>query len=210
MKIASLNTSSELTIHNGEIMEIEAVGFPISLIGNRNLLLESDEVTVTSDYVIKHYALSQEINNGETVTISIEGTLGGGKSNFGFYNTSGTINLVEMYPSDVHNGVWIKTFNWKTISPNVLRVYHMPHTVSTVSTISKIKLEKGNSYTPWTPAPEDLGLDFPEERQSFTPSEYNTIKFSDSGIGAFDFIEANGFSLSNQTVTATEFIEISE
>lgn len=35
--------------------------------------------------------------------------------------------------------------------------------------VDNIKLEKGNKATPWTPAPEDLGLEYPDWIQNFYP-----------------------------------------
>lgn len=59
----------------------------------------------------------------------------------------------------------------------------------------EVKVEKGNKATPWTPAPEDLGLDYPDWVQNFTTS------FSEHGIITQEFIEGENTSLSNKIKT---------
>lgn len=59
----------------------------------------------------------------------------------------------------------------------------------------ELKVEKGNKATPWTPAPEDLGLDYPDWVQNFTTS------FSENGIITQEFIEGENTSLSDKIKT---------
>lgn len=58
-----------------------------------------------------------------------------------------------------------------------------------------VKLEKGNKATPWTPAPEDLELDYPDWVQNFTTS------FCEHGIITQEFIEGENTSLSDKIKT---------
>lgn len=67
--------------------------------------------------------------------------------------------------------------------------------------IGSIKLEKGNNPTPWTPAPEDLGLSYPDWVTEFKPS------ISENGILAPEFDESGVLSFSINRTTAQEFIE---
>lgn len=51
----------------------------------------------------------------------------------------------------------------------------------------KIKVETGDKATPWTPAPEDLGLNYPSDIQSFG------LSISDNNIIVPEFIEGFNF-----------------
>ena len=65
----------------------------------------------------------------------------------------------------------------------------------------KLKIEKGNKATDWTPAPEDLGLSYPNWVTEFKPS------ISENGILAPKFDESGVLSFSINRTTAQEFIE---
>ena len=68
--------------------------------------------------------------------------------------------------------------------------------------IEWVKLEKrGNKATPWSPAPEDLGLSYPDRVKEFKPS------ISEDGILAPEFDESGVLSFSINRTTAQEFIE---
>ena len=67
---------------------------------------------------------------------------------------------------------------------------------------AKIKLEKGNKATDWTPAPEDLGYDFPPEITSFKPG------ISSGGILLTpEIIEDDIFRLEKDSFTVSELEE---
>lgn len=57
--------------------------------------------------------------------------------------------------------------------------------------LPKIKLEKGPVATPWTPAPEDLGLEYPDDIQHFS-----TGFRSNGKVLVHEFIEGEDFSFS--------------
>lgn len=65
---------------------------------------------------------------------------------------------------------------------------------------NSIKLEKGSTATPWTPAPEDLNLSYPDFITEFKPS------ISDKYILTEELIEGQPTSFSNK-ITTNEFIE---
>lgn len=66
---------------------------------------------------------------------------------------------------------------------------------------ANLKLEKGDTATPWSPAPEDLGLSYPNWVTEFKPS------ISENGILAPEFDESGVLSFSINRTTAQEFIE---
>ena len=67
--------------------------------------------------------------------------------------------------------------------------------------VDDVKLEKGTTASPWTPAPEDLGLSYPDWVTEFKPS------ISENGILSPEFDESGVLSFSINRTTAQEFIE---
>lgn len=128
-------------------------------VGGRNLLLNSNVQYETSNYNLADYPLTEAIEEGTEVTISIKGQLNSSKAYFGVYNSGGSIQTASLRPASQNsNGVYVGTFKWKvgSVSNTYLRVYHIPSSVSgVVSRIDWIKLEYGNKATDWTPAPEE-------------------------------------------------------
>jgi len=126
----------------------------------RNLLLDSGIRSETIDYNIKKYKLSTKIENGTTVTISIKGSLGNGKSFFGIYNSGGSLSVAQLFPGDLNSdGVYTKTFKWAVgaTTNTELWIYQIPSDVVASSTIEWTTLVEGNKPPKdWTPAPEDI------------------------------------------------------
>lgn len=124
-------------------------------IGGRNLVLKSKLNVTNSHYGIVSIILSEEPKENEQVTFTLKGELGAGKSDFRLYNKSGSQELCIL--QDKGNGIYQQTFNWKKDPTNpllvVIYVYHQNVIVN--STIEWIKLERGNTSTDWSPAPED-------------------------------------------------------
>lgn len=129
-------------------------------IGGRNLLLDSLKQVSNSEYCTAVYKFGNErLKEGEEVTIQIKGVLGDGKTNWGIFNSGGSIGLGFMgegYKGS--DGVYRRTIKWRvgSSSNTALYVCAVPDTVSAVSSIEWVKLEKGNKATDWTPAPEDI------------------------------------------------------
>ena len=129
-------------------------------IGGRNLLKNSRQKITNNNYNIAIYELTENINEGETVTLTIKGKLGVGKTVFSAYNSGDLVELSQQF--DKGNGIYQITFVWRTrnqfgISDNkTLYIWTYHSNVDVESTIEWIKLERGNKPTDWTPAPEDF------------------------------------------------------
>ena len=163
-------------------------------IGGRNLVLNSDQLIINKNYMINEYNLSTTIKPNTTVTVSIKGELGQGKSAFAVYNTNGNPgNRIAALDTQNSKGIYTGTFNWvadSSATNDKIRVYTFYNGVTGVdSTIEWIKLEIGNKATDWSPAPEDT---------STALQEYNTRISS-----AETFIEKNKDKIS-QIATKTD------
>ena len=130
-------------------------------IGGRNLLRNSRQKITNNNYNIAIYELTENINEGETVTLTIKGKLGIGKTAFVVYNSGDFLNLSQL--RDKGNGIYLNTFNWTKIwndnriaDNKTLYIWTFHSNVDVESTIEWIKLERGNKPTDWTPAPEDF------------------------------------------------------
>ena len=129
-------------------------------VGGRNLLKNSGKRITNNNYNIAIYELTENINEGETVTLTIKGKLGVGKTVFAAYNSGDFLELSQLF--DKGNGIYQNTFNWRkvingrTADNKTLWIWTYNSSITTESTIEWIKLEKGNRFTEWTPAPGDL------------------------------------------------------
>lgn len=129
-------------------------------IGGRNLLKNSGRKITNSNYLIATYPITTDLKEGETVTLTLKGQLGVGKLAFSIHNSNGYVHLTNL--ENKGNGVYQSTFNWTltmnghTANNTKIEIYTAIHTVIVDSTIEWIKLERGNTPTDWTPAPEDL------------------------------------------------------
>ena len=130
-------------------------------IGGRNLLKNSRQKITNNNYNIAVYELTEKIEEGEEVTITIKGKLGTGKTAFAVYNSGDFLNLSQLH--DKGNGIYQNTFNWTKIwndnriaDNKTLYIWTFHSNVDVESTIEWIKLERGNKPTDWTPAPEDI------------------------------------------------------
>lgn len=128
-------------------------------IGGRNYLKRSNQNVNNNDYNIANYSITEPIREGEIVTVSLKGNLGAGKQSFALYNSGGIVPLENL----IHKGggLYQATFAWRiNISGNIaandkLSVWTLPNSVNANSSIEWIKLERGNTPTDWSPAPED-------------------------------------------------------
>ena len=129
-------------------------------VGGRNLLRNSSQKITNNNYNIAIYELTENINEGEAVTLTIKGKLGAGKTAFAPYNSGGQVDLGVL--EDKGNGIYQNTFIWRTkktygVADNkTLFIWTYSSNVTIDSTIEWIKLERGNKATDWTPAPEDV------------------------------------------------------
>lgn len=145
-------------------------------VGGRNLLLNSKIKVTNNNYNIAIYKLAEEPLDGETFTVTIKGKLGAGKKAFAVYNNGSLVSLTTLF--DKGNGIYQDTFIWKKsfgghVADNkTFWVWVYDGSTVIESTIEWIKLERGNTATDWTPAPEDIRIatEISGERQIF-PNE---------------------------------------
>ena len=129
-------------------------------VGGRNLLKNSGKKITNNHYNIAVYDLTEEIKEGETVTLTIKGNLGVGKLVFAAYNSGDLVELSQLFNKG--NGIYQNTFVWRTrnqysVADNkTLFIWTYSSNVTIDSTIEWIKLERGNRFTEWSPAPGDL------------------------------------------------------
>ena len=139
-------------------------------VGGKNLLYNSKQRITNSNYNIATYHLTEELRDGDVVTLTIKGQLGAGKTAFVPYNSGGMVDLSQLL--DKGNGVYQNTFVWRTrnqytISDNkTLWIWTFHSNVVVESTIEWIKLERGNKPTDWSPAPEDVESRIDQEKQN--------------------------------------------
>ena len=130
-------------------------------VGGRNLLLNSKNIITNSSYLMARYSISDRtIRGGEQMTVTLKGTLGTGKSAFSVHNSNGYVHLTTL--ENKGNGIYQSSFDWSmsggghTADNSTIDIYTPIYTVVVDSTIEWIKLERGNTPTDWSPAPEDL------------------------------------------------------
>ena len=129
-------------------------------IGGRNLLRNSSQKVTNNNYNIAAYYLTEDLKEGDIVTLTIKGNLGFGKTAFAPYNSGGQVELGVL--EDKGNGIYQNTFVWRTrnqysVADNkTLFIWTYSSNVTIDSTIEWIKLERGNKATDWSPAPEDV------------------------------------------------------
>ena len=140
-------------------------------VGGKNLLRNSKQRITNSNYNIAIYHLTEELRDGDVVTLTIKGQLGAGKTAFAAYNSGDFIELSRLF--DKGNGIYQNTFVWRksnnigrTSDNKTLFIWTYDGSVSAESTIEWIKLEKGNKSTDWSPAPEDVENQIQTEKQS--------------------------------------------
>ena len=157
--VANLRTSFEAandSISSGKISNIRVAG--------RNLVKSSNVKVEGSSYTLATFDLTDNIPEGTEVTLAVKANLGSDRSYLLAYNSGGRISLAPLTNSMKNaDGVYINTFNWRitntasniTASNEQLYIYQAPQSASSASSIEWIKLEYGNTFTGWSPAPED-------------------------------------------------------
>lgn len=156
-------------------------------VGGRNLLLMSKQRISNSAYLIAAYTLTEQLREGDQVTMTLKGQLGAGKSAFSIHNSNGYVHLVTLESKG--NGLYQATFNWtltgygRTADNTFIQIYTINSATVVDSTIEWVKLERGNTPTDWSPAPEDsaIGLEINGTRQ-ILPNEADKVIFVTSSI----------------------------
>ena len=127
-------------------------------VGGRNLLRNSRRLITNNYYGIANYVLTEELKVGDLFTITIKGRLGEGKIAFALYDQLGSIEQCALF--DKGSGIYQNTFNYSGYGNSsdkmILTIFVYNNSVIVNSTIEWVKLERGNTPTDWSPAPEDL------------------------------------------------------
>lgn len=120
-------------------------------VGGRNYLLDSKRIVTNNRNYISEYDYVRELKDGEQVTFSAKVQLGNINSWIEIYN--GGVFLASLV---LKNDRFVGSFPWKEQPyPSKLIVYVLNQNGSN-NTIENAKLERGNTPTDWSPAPEDL------------------------------------------------------
>lgn len=155
----------------------------------KNLLLGSGKEVSNSNYNIANYWLTEQIQEGTQVTVTIWGELGEGTTGFALFNSGDAVGAGKPVPIITPtNGKGIATFSWNLINNSgtvanstFLNIFSYPYgnKPTNPSTIHKIKLEYGDIPTEWCPAWEDIP-DL-EERYAYGV-EWDTASSSPDGV----------------------------
>lgn len=155
----------------------------------KNLLLGSGKEVSNSNYNIANYWLTEQIQEGTQVTVTIWGELGEGTTGFALFNSGDAVGAGKPVPIITPtNGKGIATFSWDLINNSgtvanstFLNIFSYPYgnKPTNPSTIHKIKLEYGDIPTEWSPAWEDIP-DL-EERYAYGV-EWDTASSSPDGV----------------------------
>ena len=136
-------------------------------VGARNLILNSNVEVNSADYNVAKYTPSDFLIEGEEYTISMCVTPAEGLTFYGYYLSSGSkqqgILSVNGTDKQIVSGTFTASYKENMTPENAERygmiwIYRFPNdgTVTGNSIIHWIKVEKGNTATDWTPAPEDI------------------------------------------------------
>ena len=126
-------------------------------VGGRNIVLNSHVTVTTSEYLVRSYKMSEDWDIGATYTVTLKGSLADGRK-FGIWANGSSTRVAELaYNSE--KDLYISTFSPTAITTQrikELNVYNTPSSTTSEASIEWIKLEKSNTPSDWSPAPEDL------------------------------------------------------
>lgn len=188
----SENNTKQLTIHttgDGTKSLMDDGKYRKLPVYGKNLLLGSGKEVSNSNYNIANYWLTEQIQKGTQVTVTIWGELGEGTTGFALFNSGDAVGAGKPVPIITPtNGKGIATFSWNLINNSgtvanstFLNIFSYPYgnKPTNPSTIHKIKLEYGDISTEWSPAWEDIP-DL-EERYAYGV-EWDTASSSPDGV----------------------------
>lgn len=168
-------------------------------IGGRNYLLNSGISVTNADYPLISYKLSEKPIVGEMYTCTIWGKLGDGKKGFRAFNSGGYVSLGGD-SKKLKEGLYQISFKWENdkyghvADDSELTIYPYDGSVKVESTINKIKLEKGDTGTDWTPAPEDLISETQTVKRTFEAYKEQTEK------ALTDKVSTTSYNANNQQI----------
>lgn len=188
----SENNTKQLTIHttgDGTKSLMDDGKYRKLPVYGKNLLLGSGKEVSNSNYNIANYWLTEQIQKGTQVTVTIWGELGEGTTGFALFNSGDAVGAGKPVPIITPtNGKGIATFSWNLVNNSgtvanstFLNIFSYPYgnKPTNPSTIHKIKLEYGDISTEWTPAWEDIP-DL-EERYAYGV-EWDTASSNPDGV----------------------------
>ncbi|KAA9239977.1 hypothetical protein F6I34_05630 [Aerococcus tenax] len=132
-------------------------------IGGRNLILDSKKNVSNSDYPLINFNLAEDLIEQETYTLTVNAELASEKENFALYDSLGWGGQITL--TKIRDSIYQGTFKYSPYKnhpqglkadPRMVRLYPLPANKKGVSSYHWAKLEKGNTATDWTPAPEDV------------------------------------------------------
>ncbi|MDE5929777.1 MAG: hypothetical protein K2H03_04790, partial [Muribaculaceae bacterium] len=138
-----------------------AVEGQIEPLYNPNLLLGTSDEWVETDANPLKLALAEDIEEGETLTLSFDVELGEGNKNFLIYNSGwqGSQDCGYVTPK---NGRACVTFAWKYPTQGEVNkelwLQRRPDGATTANRYRRIKLERGCVATRWCPAERESAL----------------------------------------------------
>lgn len=159
--LADRVTAAETSIkQNADSISLIATKVSQLRVGGRNYVLDSMDMRDSTDSLVAKYTLSEEWEAGRTYTLSFEGSKASGQ--FAAYRDDGYVAIQEEVTINSVTGRYECTFECPaayTGTPaqelNVLTIHNLPESTEHECTVQLMKLEKSNTSSDWTPAPED-------------------------------------------------------
>lgn len=159
--LADRVTSAETSItQNANAISSLATKVSKMRIGGRNYVLDSMDLQVSTETLVGSYELSEDWEVGETYTLSFEATKTAGT--FAAYRDNGYAVILDNLAINADTGRYEYTFTCPAAyagepaqAANVLTIHNLPASAAHNCTVQLVKLEKSNTSSDWTPAPED-------------------------------------------------------
>ena len=159
--LADRVTSAETNItQNANAISSLATKVSKMRIGGRNYVLDSMDPQVSTETLVGSYELSEDWEVGETYTLSFEATKTAGT--FAAYRDDGYVVILDDLAINADTGRYEYTFTCPAAytgepaqAANVLTIHNLPASAAHNCTVQLVKLEKSNTSSDWTPAPED-------------------------------------------------------
>lgn len=159
--LADRVTSAETSItQNANAISSLATKVSRMRIGGRNYVLDSMDPQVSTETLVGSYELSEDWGAGEIYTLSFEGTKTAGT--FAAYCDAGYVVILDDLTINENTGRYECTFTCPAAyagepaqAANVLTIHNLPASAAHNCTVQLVKLEKSNTSSDWTPAPED-------------------------------------------------------
>lgn len=176
-------------------------------IGGRNLLKNSGVVVTNNKYEIANYQLTEDINIGDVLTLSVDADLQDKKWDFLLLMNAAGGGDGSFGSLQIGTTTWDNERKIGMKKGDFFIVYVVGNGNSTkTNTIRKIKLERGNKPTDWSPAPEDvwdtmvdLGI-IDKNAMNLTEAEKANVKFI-NGMFSKGADYTNGTEVVKNTIT---------